>query len=190
MPQGESGNGVEVYAYEDAPQGADLEWGPLETVDRVDPGTNRGLTQEQINNMSPADVVLYWANGKGGHIDFGPDSKMAQIFSQGDGAKYFENSVLAEHGPQPGAGLLVDKFPYTFTWSRAFSTINSAEHVVGSWNSGTAISDGSSITYTVHNRMGANSLMFGRQLHEYFGIETVGKTASDLTMSISWKRNF
>ena len=149
-----------------------------------------GLTQEQINNMSPADVVKYWKSGKGGHIDFGPDSEMAKIFSEGNGAKKFEKFVLAKHGSTPEEGLLVDKFAYTFTWFRASITFNSAEHVVGSWNNGVAISDGSSITYTIQNRMGLNSLMFGRQLNESFGIETVGKTASDLTMSISWQRDY
>lgn len=145
-----------------------------------------GLTQKQINNMSPADVVKYWLNGDGGHIDFGPDSKMSRIFSEGDGAEYFEKAVLAKVGSTSEAGLLIDKFAYTFTWPRAFTTLNSAEHVVGSWNNGVAVSDGSSINYTVHNRMGSNSLMGGRQLNEYFGIETTGKSSSDLTMSISW----
>ena len=141
--------------------------------------------------MSPADVVKYWASGKGGHIDFGSESEMAQMFSQGDGAEYFEKFVLAKHGSQPEAGLLVDKFAYTFSWGRALTTLNSAEHAVGSWNNGSAISDGSSIMYTIHNRMGSNSLMFGRQFERIFWSKKLsGKSASDLTMSISWERGF
>jgi len=138
--------------------------------------------------MTPRELVTYWALGGNGHIDFGPQSVMSQIFSQGNGAHYFEDFVLLNHGTNPAAGVLVTDFAYVFTWPRAASTLNAAEHAIGGWNAGVATSTGTSVTYSVWNRMGLNSLLFGRQLEQYFGIQTVGTTAGDLTMTVTWIR--
>lgn len=67
--------------------------------------------------------------------------------------------------------MYLQDFDYRGTWGRATTNVfgsgnseefNPAEFYVGSWQDGVATSDGTSITYTVHNRMGLNSLGFGR----------------------------
>lgn len=159
-------------------------------------GTNEPLTQEQINNMTPFDVVQHWMGGNGGHLDFGPDSQMAQIFSEGRGADYFEHHVVGDFGSHPPAGDLMDNFDYRGTWGRAATNVfgldsqefNPAEFYIGSWEDGVATSDGVSTNFTVNNRMGWNSLVFGRQINEAFGVEIFGPRASDLTMTISWNK--
>ena len=91
----------------------------------------------------------------------------------------------------------MDNFDYRGTWGRAASNVlnslapkgfNSAEFWVGSWQDGTAVSDGESITYKGYNKMSYSSLAFGRQINEIFGTELIGEQESDLTMTISWSR--
>ena len=135
--------------------------------------------------MSPADVVKYWASGKGGTLNFVPDSELSKIFSQGNGAKAFEEFVYQKFGGKPSNGDSVTNYDYVFTWGRALRTTNTAEHVVGSWENGTAAVGDSQIRFNVSNTMGMNSLFFGRQLGER-GITPFGDRAGDLNMTIEW----
>ncbi len=138
------------------------------------------------NQMTPAQVVAYWSSGKGGHLYFGPESKMAKLFSEGDGAKAFEEYVYYKYQGNPPEGAEVRDYGYKFTWPRALQTGNLAEQAVGSWGGGAADVTGQYVYYSITNVMGANSLFFGRQLGEH-GIVPVGKQASDLHMTIEWR---
>lgn len=144
-----------------------------------------GMTQSQVDQMTPSDVVSYWASGKGGSLYFSPNSNMSKIFSQGQGAKVFKKYLFDKYNGAPTNLAEVTKFAYKFTWKRALQTANSAEHAVGSWENGHAGVVGDKVLFSISNTMGANSLVFGRQLGEY-GIVPVGKTSSDLHMTIEW----
>ncbi len=144
-----------------------------------------GSTQDQINKMSPSDVAKYWLSSDGDTLNFPSDSEMSKIFSQGNGAQEFENYVYQKFNGNPQYLDKVERYARTFTWGRAALTLNSAEHVVGSWGNGTALVLSDRIVFQVHNRMGANSLFFGRQLGEV-GLNPFGQRTGDLNMSIEW----
>jgi hypothetical protein len=144
-----------------------------------------GLTQDQINKMSPSDVVLYWLSGGGGNLNFTSDSEMSKIFSQDMSAKNFEDFIYQKFNGNPQYLDGVTHYGYTFTWARAAVTFNSAEQVIGSWDTGTAVVLSDRIVFQVHNTMGANSLFFGRQLGEH-GFTPFGHSSGDLNMTIEW----
>lgn len=110
---------------------------------------------------------------------------MAQIFSQGDGAKAFEEFLYSKYEGNPQDLDQVENWAYKFTWARALKTLNVAEQAVGSWGKGHAAVLGDNVYFSVKNTMGSNSLLFGRQLGEY-GITPVGEIDSDLHMTIEW----
>ena len=150
----------------------------------------KGLTQDQINNMSPADLLKYFGgtvvqNGDGQSLYFGPDSRMSQLFSQGKGAQAFEKFVYDKFGGSLTTGDSVDDFAYKFNTPRFFGTANSAEHVVGSWGGGQARVVDQQILFRATNTMGASSFFAGRYTEQWFGW-SIGPKASDVNMTIEW----
>ncbi|WP_347332637.1 RHS repeat-associated core domain-containing protein [Marinimicrobium locisalis] len=150
----------------------------------------KGMAQDQINNMSPADLLKYFGgtviqNGDGQSLYFGPDSRMSQLFSQGDGAKYFESKLYEKYGGTLTTGGKMDNFGYKFGPSRVFGTSNFAEHVVGSWGGGQARVVDQQILFRATNTMGASSFFAGRYTEKWFGW-SIGQKASDVHMTLEW----
>lgn len=141
--------------------------------------------------MSPAGLVEYWATGDGGDIYFGPDSKMSQLFSSGDGAKLLEDLYYAKfNGSPPHLGKM-DRVDYKYTWFfRAFNT-NSAVQVMGTWK-GHAVRAYDQVLFRAENTMSFNSLTFGRQRAEtgwdWLNPQAFGPKANDLNITIEWSR--
>ncbi len=149
-----------------------------------------GLTQGQVNNMSPADLLTYFGgtviqNGDGQNLYFGPDSKMSQLFSQGKGPQAFENFLYDKFGGSLQTGDRVDDYGYAFNTPRFFGTTNTAEHVVGSWGGGTAVVVDQQVLFRATNTMGASSFFAGRYTEKILGW-SVGPKASDVHMTIEW----
>jgi hypothetical protein len=148
-------------------------------------------TQSQtIETMTPYDLLMEFG-GKvlndedGGHIYFGPESKLSKIFSEGDGAKAFEKFIYQKYGGDLSNGGRVDNFDYSFDTPRFFSTSNAAEHVIGSWENGIAIVVDTQIIFRVSNTMGVSSFFAGRYT-EKWGLGSIGPKASDIKMTIEW----
>ena len=119
-------------------------------------------------------------------INFKDNSEISRIFSQGNGAKYFEDKFYEKFNGSPKENDKINNFAYTFTWNpRATHTTNPAEQLVGSWQGGEATVKGNNVYFRIHNTIGANSLFFGRQLGEH-GITPVGQTKNDIHMTIEW----
>lgn len=153
-------------------------------------GGQKGLTQDQVNNMSPADLLKYFGgtviqDGDGQSLYFGPDSKMSQLFSQGEGAQAFEKFVYDKFGGNLTTGDSVDDFAYKFNTPRFFGTANFAEHVVGSWGGGKARVVDQQILFRATNTMGVSSFFAGRYTEQWFDW-SIGPKASDVHMTIEW----
>jgi hypothetical protein len=99
---------------------------------------------------------------------FGPGSPFSDAFSQGNGAQAFTRFALNKYnsGDHGDGFLLVDNFDYKFTAGRVLSTVNSAEHFVGSWQDGNAYIVGDKIHFVVQNTSGTGSLLYGRPLND------------------------
>ena len=141
--------------------------------------------------MSPAELLAYFGgtviqNGDGQSLYFGPDSRMSQLFSQGEGAKYFESKLYEKYGGNLTNGNQMDNFGYKFGSSRFFRTSNLAEHAVGSWGGGQARVVGQQILFRATNTMGVSSFFAGRYTEKWFGL-SIGSKASDVHMTIEWK---
>ncbi len=148
------------------------------------------LTQAQINDMSPSDLLGYFGgtvrqNGDGQSIYFGPDSRMSLLFREGNGAKVFEKFVYDKFGGVLKTGNSVDDYGYTFNARRFLGTINFAEHVIGSWGGGQARVVEQQILFRARNTMGVSSFFAGRYTEQWFGW-SIGPKASDVPMTIEW----
>lgn len=150
---------------------------------------------ETTQDSTPTEAGIEWLRGDGkSHRYFGPESKFSKEFAEGDGAKTFEEFLYAKFKGEPVDGDSVTNFDYKFTWSRAFSTSNSAEHFVGSWQDGFATVKGGMINFTVFSTQGVNSLAFGRQLGEagFSGVSNFDtgetrKPLSNMYLRIEWQ---
>ncbi len=155
--------------------------------------SRQGLSQTQINNMSPLDVVEYWALGDGGKIYFGPDSKVSKQFSRGDGAKLLEDLFYKKFGGNPPDLGRMDHVDYKYTWvfpPRAFNT-NLSVQMVGTWK-GHAVRAGNQVLFRANNSMTFSSLTFGRQRSEagvgWLNPKAFGPKKNDLFMTVEWVR--
>lgn len=149
-------------------------------------------TQDEINNMQPMGLVLYWLGGGGrfGNIEFPSYSDMAHIFESSNGAQEMKAYLYKEYAVNGSIpeGTLMDDFGRTFTWlfpPRAF-TSNTAAQVIGSWNDGRAYAGREFIHFSISNSMSRHSLLFGRQLDDS-NCTGYGAHETDLTMKIYWK---
>ncbi len=126
-----------------------------------------GVTpQTPVDNTGPFELGLDFITGEGAtNRYFGPGSDISKQFSEGDGAKTFEEFLSSKYdgNPQPGDG--VTNFGYKFTWFFRAWTTNSAEHFMGSWK-GTAKVMDDMILFRAENTAGTHSLFFGRQIDE------------------------
>ncbi len=150
---------------------------------------NNHITPNKIplNEQSPAELVFSWVRGSKGNVDFSPNSKFSHEFSKGQGAKAFEKFVYNKFNGSPSKGDVVTNYDYKYKWGKAILNINMAVQVVGSFQAGTAYVGDNKIYFSVKNTMGANSLLFGRQLSES-GLPSFGSSSNDLKMTISWIR--
>lgn len=138
-----------------------------------------------VDKLGPSDVVARWLVGDDGHLYFGPNSEMSKKFSQGRGAKTFEDFFYNKYSGGPAQADRVDNFDYTFTWFRAIKSWNLAEQVVGSWHDGVAEVVDDQLVCRIENVMSLRSLLFGRQLWQ-MGMIDPKPGEGDLRMTIEW----
>ena len=123
--------------------------------------------QTPIDNTSPFELGVDFIMGNGEtNRYFGPGSEISKEFSEGDGAKTFEDFLFNKYDGNPQPGDEVTNFGYKFTWFWRAWTTNSAEHFMGSWK-GTAKVMDDMILFRAENTAGVHSLYFGRQIDEF-----------------------
>ena len=109
---------------------------------------------------------------------------MPKIFSQREGAKTLEKDFYKKFNGILNDGDYMDNYDYKRNAKR-FTTVNSAEHVVGSWGDATIVVVQNQALFRVNNTLGVGSFFYGRYTNFWFGF-SIGDKVSDANMMIEW----
>ena len=146
-------------------------------------------------NMSAFELGKEWLFGRGPqHRHFPSGSTISNQMAKSVGAEEMQKYAINEYFNKiPKQGEFMDDYVFNFGVSDAMRDAdNPASQFIGSWHNGYAVANGNNVDFTVYNKTGLRSLLYGNKVNkatdrdfipDYYGVPT-GTKSQTITWSV------